>query len=154
MSTWWPDAQRIIAITQVARGDPARTMRRSFTTALQLLTGRRLAASAFCSTGPADLRRCYPLVVQPCRQSTLLAAEGGHRTEPYVPEDLARTRADGSHLSHMTDMAGFSEREQEEFLLICGPRKETQSHQGPPQGTRARAEETERVIGWKPCWAT
>jgi hypothetical protein len=29
----------------------------------------------------------------------------------------------------MTDMAGFSEREQEEFLLICGPRKGTQSHQ-------------------------
>ena len=30
---------------------PARTMRPSFTTAVQLLTGRRLAASAVCSTG-------------------------------------------------------------------------------------------------------
>ena len=48
-------------------------------------------------------------------------------TEPYVPEDLARTLADGWHLSHMTDMAGFSEREQEEFLLIYGPRKESKA---------------------------
>ena len=68
------------------------------------------------------------MVVQLCRQSTI---SGGGRAydEPYVPEDLARMLADGWHLSHMTDMAGFSEREQEEFLLICGPRKGTQSHQ-------------------------
>ena len=40
---------------------------------------------------------------------------------PYVPEDLARTLADGWHLSHITDMAGVSEPEQEKLLLIYGP---------------------------------
>ena len=98
-------------------------MRPSFTTAVQLLTGRRLAASAVCSTDPADLRRCYPhggAAVSPVDD-----VSGGGRAydEPYVPEDLARTLADGWHLSHMTDMAGFSEPEQEKFLLIYGPRK-------------------------------
>ena len=48
-------------------------------------------------------------------------------TEPYAPEDLARTLADGWHLSHMTDMAGFREPEQEKFLLIYGPRKESEA---------------------------
>ena len=48
----------------------------------------------------------------------MLVAQGGHMTEPYALEDLARTLADGWHLSHMTDMAGFREPEQEKFLLI------------------------------------
>ena len=51
-------------------------------------------------------------------------------TEPYVPEanpfapqGFGRALGDGSSLSHMSDMAGFSEREEEDFLLIYGPRK-------------------------------
>jgi hypothetical protein len=60
----------------------------------------------------------------------VLTADGEHKTEPYVPETkpsvpqgFGRALGDGSSLSHMTDMAGFSEREEEEFLLIYGPRK-------------------------------
>ena len=78
-------------------------------------------------------------------------------TEPYVPEDLARTLADDD-LSHMTDMAGFSEPEQEKFLLIYGPRKVRKAVKDRRQGTRARAEEraeeTERVISFRLCWAS
>jgi hypothetical protein len=44
-------------------------------------------------------------------------------TKPFVPQGFGRALGDGSSLSHMTDMAGFSEREEEEFLLIYGPRK-------------------------------
>ena len=92
-------------------------MRPSLTTAVQLLTGRRLAASTVCSTGPADLRRCHPhggAAVSPVDD---ISGGGRAYDEPYVPEDLARTLADDD-LSHMTDMAGFSEPEQEKFLLI------------------------------------
>jgi hypothetical protein len=52
-----------------------------------------------------------------------VATEGEHLKKPYVPEGFGRALADGSSLSHLTDMGGFSEREEEELLLMYGPKK-------------------------------
>jgi hypothetical protein len=69
------------------------------------------------------LRNPTKLVVRPRPQPTVLTAEGEHMTEPFVPQGFGRALGDGSSLSHMTGMAGFSEREEEDFVLIYGPRK-------------------------------
>jgi hypothetical protein len=76
------------------------------------------------------LRNPTKTVVRPRPQPTVLTADGEHKTEPYVPETkpsvpqgFGRALGDGSSLSHMTYMAGFSEREEEEFLLMHGPKK-------------------------------
>ena len=50
-----------------------------------------------------------------------VAAEGEQK--PYVPEGFGRALGDGSSLSHLTDMGGFSQREEEEFLLLHGPKQ-------------------------------
>jgi hypothetical protein len=83
------------------------------------------------------LRNPTKTVVPPRPQPTVLTADGEHITEPYVPETepfvpqgFGRALGDGSSLSHMTDMAGFSEREEEEFLLIYGPRKVRKAIEG------------------------
>ena len=49
-----------------------------------------------------------------------VAAEG---KQPYVPEGFERALGVGTSLSHLTDMGGFSEKEEEEFLLHHGPKK-------------------------------
>ena len=52
-----------------------------------------------------------------------VAAEGKHLKKPHVPEGFGRALGDGSSLSHLTDMGGFSEKEEEEFLFHHGPKK-------------------------------
>jgi hypothetical protein len=52
-----------------------------------------------------------------------VATEAEHLKKPYVPEGFGRALGDGSSLSHLTDMGGFSEKEEEEFLLHHGPKK-------------------------------
>jgi hypothetical protein len=83
------------------------------------------------------LRNPTKTVVRPRPQPTVLTADGEHMTEPYVPEakpfvpqGFGRALGDRSSLSHMTDMAGFSEREEEEFPLIYGPRKVRKAIEG------------------------
>ncbi len=55
------------------------------------------------------------------RKGDGVAAEGEQK--PCVPEGFGRALGDGSSLSHLTDVAGFSAREEEEFLLHHGPKK-------------------------------
>ena len=51
-----------------------------------------------------------------------VAAEG--EPKPYAPEGFGREGFGAAVTgSHRTDMAGFSEREEEEFLLHHGPKK-------------------------------
>jgi hypothetical protein len=76
------------------------------------------------------LRSPTKTVVRPRPQPTVSTLDGEHMTEPcvpetkpFVPQGFGRALGNGSSLSHMTDMAGFSEREEEDFLLIYGPRK-------------------------------
>jgi hypothetical protein len=83
------------------------------------------------------LRNPTKTVVRLRPQPTLLTADEEHITEsyvpatkPFVPQGFGRALGDGSSLSHMTDMAGFSEREEEEFLLIYGPRKVRKAVEG------------------------
>lgn len=44
-------------------------------------------------------------------------------TEPFVPDDLANSLTERYHLSEKTDMAGMSQREEEEFLEHYGPKE-------------------------------
>jgi hypothetical protein len=53
------------------------------------------------------------------RKSDGVAADGEQK--PYAPAGFGR--ALGLAGSHWTDMAGFSEKEEEEFLLHHGPKK-------------------------------
>jgi hypothetical protein len=51
-----------------------------------------------------------------------VAAEGEQK--PYAPEGFGREGFGAAvRRSHLTDMAGFSEREEEEFLLLHGPKQ-------------------------------
>ncbi len=51
-----------------------------------------------------------------------VAAEGEQK--PYAPEGFGREGFGAAvRGSHLTDMAGFSEREEEEFLLLHGPKQ-------------------------------
>jgi hypothetical protein len=43
--------------------------------------------------------------------------------KPLIPDKVVCSLADQWYLSFTTDMAGFSVREEEEFLLAYGPRK-------------------------------
>jgi hypothetical protein len=45
------------------------------------------------------------------------------REKALIPDKVAHTAADEWHLSFTTDMAGFSTQEEEEFLLLYGPKK-------------------------------
>jgi hypothetical protein len=67
-------------------------------------------------------------VVWPRPRPTQSTAEG--ITEPYVPgtespvpQGFNAELGDGSSVSHMIDIPGFSELDEEEFLLANGPRK-------------------------------
>ena len=45
-------------------------------------------------------------------------------TDPHIPEDLARSLAyESLRRAERTESGGFSDREEEEFLLHYGPRK-------------------------------
>ena len=56
-------------------------------------------------------------------------------TDPHIPEDLARSLAyESLRRAERTESGGFSDREEEEFLLHYGPEVGTQGHQGTPEG--------------------
>ena len=45
-------------------------------------------------------------------------------TDPHIPEDLARSLAyESLRRAERTESGGFSDREEEEFLLHYGPKK-------------------------------
>jgi hypothetical protein len=92
MSTGWPDAQRIIAITQVARGGPGKDAAKLHDCGA-ITDGPPFSGLCRLLDGPLTCGVAILMVLQPCRQSTVLAAERGHMTEPYVPEDLARMQS-------------------------------------------------------------
>jgi hypothetical protein len=68
------------------------------------------------------LRNPTKTVVRPRPQPRVSTLDGEQMTEPFVPETKPFV-PQGFGRALGDDMAGFSEREEEEFLLTYGPRK-------------------------------
>jgi hypothetical protein len=94
MPTRWPAAH--YRHTQLARGGPGKDYAAKLHDCDAITDGPPLAASADCSTDPLTCGVDILVVLQPCRQSTLLTAEAGHMRDPMsLRTSRGRSQVDG-----------------------------------------------------------